>query len=488
MFRRVLIANRGEIACRVLRTLKALGIASVALYHHEDRGAPHVQLADEALQLKSDTPSAAYLDQVQIVECARRTASDAIHPGYGFLSENADFAARVGAAGITLIGPDADSIRLMGDKIRARAFATQHGVPVAPSVVGTDLGEIERGAAAVGFPLLIKAAAGGGGKGMRIVRKTGELAESLRAAAAEAQRYFGDGRVYAERYIEQPRHIEVQILGDGAGNVVHLYERECSLQRRYQKIVEESPAPNLAAPLRAAICAAAVRLAAAARYRNAGTVEFVLAPDGAFYFLEMNTRLQVEHPVTECILGVDLGAEQLRIAAGAGLPFTQEQVVPFGHAIECRICAEEPEHDFRPATGRIGLLQIPCAANVRFDGGIGIGQAITPAFDSMLAKLVAHAPTRGGAADSLARALDALVLLGVPTNIDYLARVVRHPQFLAGKLHTGFLDWHARELAAPDRADERAVAVLSALLMDPEFHRAALAAPEPHASIGPWRN
>ena len=376
----------------------------------------------------------------------------------------------------------------MGDKIRARAFATQHGVPVAPSVVGTDLGEIERGAAAVGFPLLIKAAAGGGGKGMRIVRKTGELAESLRAAAAEAQRYFGDGRVYAERYIEQPRHIEVQILGDGAGNVVHLYERECSLQRRYQKIVEESPAPNLAAPLRAAICAAAVRLAGAARYRNAGTVEFVLAPDGEFYFLEMNTRLQVEHPVTECILGVDLVAEQLRIAAGAGLPFTQEQVVPFGHAIECRICAEEPEHDFRPATGRIGVLQIPGAANVRFDGGIRIGQAITPAFDSMLAKLVAHAPTRGEAADSLARALDALVLLGVPTNIDYLARVLRHPQFLAGKLHTGFLDRHARELAAPDRADERAVAVLSALLMDPQFHRAALAAPEPHATIGPWRN
>jgi acetyl/propionyl-CoA carboxylase alpha subunit len=488
MFKRVLIANRGEIACRVLRTLRAQGIASVALYHHEDRGAPHVQLADEALQLNSDTPGGAYLDQVQIVECARRSDADAIHPGYGFLSENADFAARVHAAGITFIGPEAASIRLMGDKIRARAFATQHGVPVAPSVAGTDLGEIERGAAAVGFPLLVKAAAGGGGRGMRIVRKAAELAESLRAAAAEAQRYFGDGRVYAERYIEQPRHIEVQILGDGAGNVVHLYERECSLQRRYQKIVEESPAPNLSAPLRAAICAAAVRLASAARYRNAGTVEFVLAPDGAFYFLEMNTRLQVEHPVTECILGVDLVAEQLRLAAGGGLPFTQEQVVPAGHAIECRICAEEPQHDFRPATGRIAVLQLPGAANVRFDGGVGLGQVITPAFDSMLGKLVAHAPTRGEAADSLARALDALVLLGVPTNIDYLARVLRHPQFLAGELHTGFLRKHARELGPPDQPGERAAAVLAALLTEPEFHRAALAAPEPHATIGPWRN
>ena len=489
MFKRVLIANRGEIACRILRTLRAQGIASVALYHHEDRGAPHVQLADEALQLTCDTPTAAYLDQVQIVECARRTGADAIHPGYGFLSENADFAARVSAAGITFIGPDADSIRMMGDKIRARAFATQHGVPVASSVAATEPGDIERCATAVGFPLLVKAAAGGGGKGMRIVRTGAELAESLRAASAEAQRYFGDGRVYAERYIEQPRHIEVQILGDGAGGVVHLYERECSLQRRYQKIVEESPAPNLPAPLRTAICAAAVRLASAARYRNAGTVEFILAPDGAFYFLEMNTRLQVEHPVTECILGVDLVAEQLRIAAGAGLPFTQAQLVPVGHAIECRICAEEPEHDFRPATGRIGVLQLPVATKVRVDGGIRLAQAITPAFDSLLAKLVVHAPTRGEAADSLARALDEMVLLGVPTNIDYLARVVRHPQFLAGRLHTGFLAQHARELAvAPDRPGERAAAVLSALLTDPEFNRAALAAPEPYATIGPWRN
>jgi acetyl/propionyl-CoA carboxylase alpha subunit len=293
MLQRVLIANRGEIACRILRTLRTQGIASVAVYHHEDRGAPHVQLADQAVLLETEAPAAAYLDQVQLLDCAQRTGADAIHPGYGFLSENASFAQRVADAGLTFIGPDAAVIRLMGDKIRARTFAVTHGVPVAPSIIETDLERFAQHADSIGFPLLVKAAAGGGGKGMRIVRTAAELPENLRAAAAEALRYFGDARVYAERYIEQPRHIEVQVLGDGEGNVVHLFERECSLQRRYQKIVEESPAPNLSAELRTAICAAAVRLAAAACYRNAGTVEFVLAPDGCFYFLEMNTRLQV---------------------------------------------------------------------------------------------------------------------------------------------------------------------------------------------------
>jgi acetyl/propionyl-CoA carboxylase alpha subunit len=323
---------------------------------------------------------------------------------------------------------------------------------------------------------------------MRIVRTGAELTASLEAAAAEAQRYFGDGRVYAERYIERPRHIEVQVLGDGDGNVVHLFERECSLQRRYQKIVEESPAPNLPEQLRREICAAAVSLAQAARYRNAGTVEFVLAPDGAFYFLEMNTRLQVEHPVTEYVLGVDLVAEQLRIAAGAGLAFTQAHLRPRGHAIECRICAEEPEHDFRPATGRVGLLEVPGGAHVRFDSGIAAGQAITPAFDSMLAKLVAFGPDRAAAAAGLTRALEDLVLLGVPTNIDYLARILRHPQFLAGNLHTGFLSEHAAGLAPPQLPQEQAAATVAALLAQPDFRAAVYGVPEPHASIGFWRN
>jgi propionyl-CoA carboxylase alpha chain/3-methylcrotonyl-CoA carboxylase alpha subunit/acetyl-CoA/propionyl-CoA carboxylase biotin carboxyl carrier protein len=484
----VLIANRGEIACRILRTLRAQDIASVAVYHHEDRGAPHVQLADAAVPLDADVPTAAYLDQAQIIEAARHTGADAIHPGYGFLSENAAFAERVANAGLIFVGPEAETIRLMGDKIRAREFAAEHGVPVVPGIPEAEPGQLAACAAALGFPLLIKAAAGGGGKGMRIVRNGAELAESLRVAAAEAERYFGDGRVYAERYIEQPRHIEVQVLGDGQGNVVHLFERECSLQRRYQKIVEESPAPNLSAKLRAAICAAAVRLARAARYRNAGTVEFVLAPDGQFYFLEMNTRLQVEHPVTECVLNVDLVAEQLRIAAGGGLSFSQAELAPRGHAIECRICAEEPEHDFRPATGRIGVLRVPQAPNLRFDGGISPGQAITPAFDSMLGKLVAFGATRAAAASTLEQALHQLVLLGVPTNIDYLARVLRHPQFLAGQLHTAFLVQYAQELLPAEVPEQAAAATLAALLADMDFRRAAFDVPEPHATIGDWRN
>jgi len=488
VLRRVLVANRGEIACRILRTLRAQGIAGVAVYHHEDRAAPHVRLADAAVPLDAEVPTAAYLDQAQIIEAARHAGADAIHPGYGFLSENAAFAERVANAGLIFVGPDAGTIRLMGDKIRAREFAAEQGVPVAPGILEAQPGQLAAWAAGVGFPLLIKAAAGGGGKGMRIVRNGAELAESLRVAAAEAERYFGDGRVYAERYIEQPRHIEVQVLGDGQGNVVHLFERECSLQRRYQKIVEESPAPNLSPTLRAAICGAAVRLAQAARYRNAGTVEFVLAPDGQFYFLEMNTRLQVEHPVTEYVLNVDLVAEQLRIAAGAGLSFSQTDLAPRGHAIECRICAEEPEHDFRPATGRIGLLRVPQAPNLRFDGGISPGQAITPAFDSMLAKLVAFGATRAAAASTLQQGLHELVLLGVPTNIDYLARVLRHPQFLAGQLHTAFLVQYAQDLLPPEAPEQAVAATLAALLTDADFRHAAFDVPEPHATIGAWRN
>jgi propionyl-CoA carboxylase alpha chain/3-methylcrotonyl-CoA carboxylase alpha subunit/acetyl-CoA/propionyl-CoA carboxylase biotin carboxyl carrier protein len=488
MLKRVLIANRGEIACRIMRTLHRLGIESVAVYHHEDRAAPYVQMASAALQLEADVPTAAYLDQGQLLEAARRSQAEAVHPGYGFLSENAGFAERVTAAGLVFIGPQAETIRLMGDKIRSRAFAAEHGVPVAPSVIEEDAARFSARALEVGFPLLIKAAAGGGGKGMRIVRSATELAANLATAAAEAQRYFGDGRIYAERYIEQPRHIEVQVLGDSHGNVVHLFERECSLQRRYQKIIEESPAPNLPASVREAMCAAALRLARAARYRNAGTVEFVLAASGEFYFLEMNTRLQVEHPVTEYVLGLDLVEQQLRIAAGEPLSFEQAALRPRGHAIECRICAEEPEHDFRPATGRIGVLEVPQGEQVRFDGGIRVGQAITPAFDSMLAKLAVHGATRTEAAARLAQALAELTLLGVPTNIDYLRRVILHPQFLAGHLHTGFLGQYATELQPAARPTQAAIAALAALLGEPGFRQAAFNVPEPYATIGAWRN
>ncbi len=341
-FRKILIANRGEIACRIARTLREMGIASVAIHHAVEAKAKHVRTADEAIEITGESAVAAHLDGRQIIDAARAAGVDAVHPGYGFLSENAAFAKAVAEAGLTFIGPDAATIALMGDKISARGFAERHGVPVAPSAAPVgDLDAFAASAAKVGFPLLIKAAAGGGGKGMSIVRSTSELKEAARIASSEAQRYFGDGRVYAEVYVERPRHIEVQVLGDGHGTVVHLLERECSVQRRFQKIIEEAPAPNLSAELRESICAAAVRLAAAAKYKNAGTVEFILGPDGRFFFLEMNTRLQVEHPVTEMITGFDIVRAQIEIAAGRGLPIAQDQVTAHGHAIECRICAGE---------------------------------------------------------------------------------------------------------------------------------------------------
>jgi propionyl-CoA carboxylase alpha chain/3-methylcrotonyl-CoA carboxylase alpha subunit/acetyl-CoA/propionyl-CoA carboxylase biotin carboxyl carrier protein len=490
MFSKVLVANRGEIACRVIQTLRRLKIASVAVYHAADRVAPHVKLADEAVLLRADVPTAAYLDQEQILAVCAQHGVDAIHPGYGFLSENANFVEKALAAGISFIGPDPLSMRLMGDKIRARTFAVEQGVPVAPSAIQHgSLQEFIAAAAKVGFPLLIKAAAGGGGKGMRIVRTGAELEEGARAAAAEAQRYFSDGRVYAERFIERPRHIEVQVFGDGNGAAVHLHERECSVQRRYQKIIEESPAPNLSKQLKEAICAAALKLVRAARYKNAGTVEFMLAPQGEFYFLEMNTRLQVEHPVTEMTLGLDLVEQQLRIAAGEGLSLQQDQLQQRGHAIEVRICAEEPEHDFRPAVGRIGLLRIPQAAGLRLDSGIVAGQSVTPAFDSMLAKLIAHGSSRADAITRLGNALQHSTLLGVATNIDYLGRILRNDEFRAGRLHTGFLAEQAPQLTPPAATDEQmTVAALAAAFNDPTLRRTFFDAPEPQASMGHWRN
>ncbi len=490
MLKKVLIANRGEIACRVIRTCKKLGIETVAIYHHEDRLAPHVKLADTAVQLKGDVPTAAYLDQTQIIAICQENGVDGIHPGYGFLSENAGFVEKVIEAGIVFVGPDAASMRLMGDKIRSRNFAAEYGVPVAPSAMQDgDLEDFLAKAEKVGFPLLIKASAGGGGKGMKIVRQASELREQITTAASEAQRYFGDSRVYAERLVELPRHIEVQVLGDGEGNVVHLFERECSLQRRYQKIVEESPAPNLPRTLRDRICAAAVELAKAAKYKNAGTVEFILGADGEFYFLEMNTRLQVEHPITEEVVGVDLVEAQLKVASGEGIPFRQEDLKQTGWAIECRINAEEPEKDFRPAIGRIALLRTPSGEGIRFDGGIVEGQSVTPAFDSMLAKLIAYGPDRATAAKRMEQALTDLVLLGVPNNIDYLTRIMSNPEFLAGKLHTGFLMQEAARLASPEVApEEELAAILAAAFTDIDFKRIAQEIPEPYASIGFWRN
>ena len=490
MFKNVLIANRGEIACRIIRTLRELGVASTAVYHFADRGAPHVALADHAVELLADVPTAAYLDVAQLLAAARKTGADAVHPGYGFLAENAGFAAAVEAAGLAFIGPQPDVIRLMGDKIISREFAVQHGVPVAPSCKQeSSLQAFIDGATQIGFPLLIKAAAGGGGKGMSIVRSADELASKAATASSEAQRYFADGRVYAERYVERPRHIEVQVFGDGQGHVVHLFERECSVQRRFQKIIEESPAPRLPAALRDEICAAAVKLAAAAKYRNAGTVEFILAPDGAFYFLEMNTRLQVEHPVTELVTGLDLVELQVRLAAGEPFTLTQADIRQQGHAFEVRLCAEQPEHDFRPATGSVRCLRMPGGPGVRFDGGLQEGQAVTAAFDSMLAKLITHGTDRADSARRMRAALRELVLLGIDHNADYLTRIFEHPAFNAGELHTGFITEHAAALApAPLDRHDRAAVLIAAVLGTDEFRRLVDDCPEPHASIGHWRN
>jgi acetyl/propionyl-CoA carboxylase alpha subunit len=489
-FTKVLIANRGEIACRILRTLRSVGLGSVAIHHTAEAGARHARMADEAVEITGETPVVAHLDSSQIIDAALRSGADAIHPGYGFLSENARFAKSIEDAGLVFIGPDSKTIDLMGDKISARNFASAQGLPVAPSVTPTgDVDAFRAAAEAIGFPLLIKATAGGGGKGMSIVRSAGELAGSARIASSEAQRYFGDGRIYAETYVERPRHIEVQVVGDGEGNAIHLFERECSVQRRFQKIVEETPATNLSESLREQICSAAVRLAAAAQYRNVGTVEFILGADGRFFFLEMNTRLQVEHPVTEMITGLDLVRIQLDIAAGHGLPFRQSGAVPRGHAIECRICAEDPERDFMPETGTIRYLDAPAAPFIRFENALDAGQKVTPDFDPMLAKLVVHGATRAEAIDRAIAALDDLALLGLRTNIDYLARLLAHPSFRAGDLHTGFVNQHASTLSAPELDPTTGDALLiAAALGFREFREIAFGVPEPYATMGRWRN
>jgi propionyl-CoA carboxylase alpha chain/3-methylcrotonyl-CoA carboxylase alpha subunit/acetyl-CoA/propionyl-CoA carboxylase biotin carboxyl carrier protein len=488
MFRKVLVANRGEIAVRVLRTLRRLGIPSVAVFHFVDRGAPHVEMADERVELTGAVPSAAYLDAAQILEACRALNVDALHPGYGFLSENAEFAAATAKAGVTFIGPSAEVMRLLGDKIRSRELAKKAGIPVSPSVEFTGKSDEVATAAKLGFPLLVKASAGGGGKGMKIARDLPELESAVTLARSEAARYFGDARIYAERLLLRPRHIEVQILGDGQGNVVHLGERECSIQRRYQKIIEESPASAIDPKIRTAILDSAVALTREASYGNAGTVEFILGEDGTFYFLEVNARLQVEHPVTELVTGIELVEAQLRVAAEKKLPFTQEQITFTGHAMEMRVCAEEPERGFRPATGRIGLLRHPRGVDARIDSGVREGSTVTSAFDSLLLKLVVHGETRSDAATKAKQALEELTLLGVPTNIDALARIVSSPQFRAGHLHTGFLEEHPGLLETPAPGDDDAHARIAAALGDEAFRRTALNVPEPYASIGAFRN
>ena len=489
-FKGVLVANRGEIAARILRTVKALGLEGAVVYHAADRGSPAVRMADHAIEITGATPVAAYLDAAQILAAARACGAGAVHPGYGFLSENSGFARAVEGAGLVFVGPKPEQIELMGDKVRARAFVAKGGFPVAPSAIEDEDPKtfVER-ARRVGYPLLIKPAAGGGGKGMRIVRKAGDLAPEIERARSEGQRYFGDGRLYVERYVENPRHIEVQVLGDAHGNVVHLYERECSVQRRFQKIVEETPSPALDAATRERICETAAGIARKAGYRNAGTVEFIFGHGGEFYFLEMNTRLQVEHPVTEQITGLDLVHEQLKVAAGETLAYTQAQVTATGHAIEFRIYAEDPARGYTPTTGPILKLRAPQGEGVRVDGGIVEGGDVTAAFDPMLAKLIVTGRDRADAMRRADAALRDYVLLGCKTNIGFLRRLLNHEAFRRGEIHTGFLDAHPEIAAEPPLPPATLHTLLATAAMNTRAMRdVADAVPDLHAAMGAWRN
>ena len=489
-FKSVLVANRGEIAVRILRTVKALGLEGIVVYHAADRGSPAVKLADRAVEITGATPVAAYLDKDQIIRAAKDTGAGAIHPGYGFLSENKAFCAAVEAAGIRFIGPTPDQIDLMGDKVRASNYVQKAGFPVAPSAIEDDDPKtfIER-ARKVGSPLLIKPSAGGGGKGMRIVRDLKLLEQEIERGRSEGQRYFGDGRLYAERYIENPRHIEVQVLGDGQGNVVHVFERECSVQRRFQKIVEETPSPALSPELRTKICETAAGIARAIGYRNAGTVEFIFGQGGEFYFLEMNTRLQVEHPVTEEITGIDLVEQQLRVAAGEKLAFTQSDLKAAGHAIEFRIYAEDPARGYTPTTGPVLRLVNPAGEGVRVDSGIVEGGEVTAAFDPMLAKLIVSGRDREEAIARADRALAGFVLLGCQTNAAFLRRLLRHPAFVQGEIHTGFLDAHPEIAADPPLERGTLDRLLAAAAVSTRAMReVADTVPDLHATIGGWRN
>jgi len=440
--RKLLIANRGEIALRIIRACRDLGIASVAVYSDADRTALHVRQADEAYRLGPAPARDSYLRADLLLDVARHSGADAIHPGYGFLSERAEFAEACRAAGITFVGPPPEAIRQMGDKVAARQLALAHGVPVVPGTESEvhDPDEAARIADGIGYPVLLKAAAGGGGKGMRVVRSAGELADAIRAASGEATAAFGYGGVYIEKYLEHVRHIEIQLLADAHGQCIHLGERECSIQRRHQKLIEESPSPVLDAATRTAMGAVAVRAALAAGYVNAGTIEFLYTREGQFYFLEMNTRLQVEHPVTELVTGLDLVQEQLRIAGGEPLRFTQEQITFRGHAIECRITAEDPAHGFLPSIGPIPTLTEPSGPGVRVDSAVYPGGEISIYYDPMVAKLICWGEDRAQAIRRMRRALAEYRIGGILTNIPYQQAVLASPEFATADFDTAFVE------------------------------------------------
>ncbi len=465
MFDKVLIANRGEIAVRVMRACREIGIRTVAVYSDVDRTSLHVRYADEAFNIGPAPSTESYLRADRILDAARRSGSEAIHPGYGFLAENPDFARACEKAGFVFVGPTAEAMELMGSKTASRRAAREAGLPVVP---GTDinlesLDEVRRAAVEIGFPIMLKASAGGGGKGLRLVTAPGELESAWRTARSEAQNAFNDPSVYLEKYIELPRHVEIQILGDHFGNMIYLGERECSLQRRHQKVMEECPSPLVDSEMRRTMGETAVRIARLAGYTNAGTVEFLVDRDRRFYFLEMNTRLQVEHPVTELVTGVDLVKEQLCVAAGEPLRLRQESLQLHGWAMECRIYAEDPANNFFPSPGLITHLRPPAGPGVRVDSGSYAGWRVPLEYDPLLAKLIVHGDTRANAAARLERALFEYEVGGIQTNIAFFRSVVTHPDFLAGRLDTGFID---RFLASgfPPQAKRDAESELAAML------------------------
>jgi acetyl-CoA carboxylase biotin carboxylase subunit len=480
MFKKVLIANRGEIALRIIRACRELGVRTVAVYSEADARAPHVREADEAVLLGPSPSSESYLKGDVIIAAALRTGAEAIHPGYGFLSERDWFARAVRDAGLVWIGPPAEAIEAMGSKTSARTLAIAAGTPVVPGTTTALRDAEEAGMVAdeMGYPVLLKAAAGGGGKGMRVVHKRDELASALASAQREAKNAFGDDAVYVEKYIVGPRHVEIQVLGDQHGTMLHLGERECSVQRRHQKMIEEAPSVAVTPELRARMGAAAVAAAKAAGYVNAGTCEFLLDAKGDFYFLEMNTRIQVEHPVTELVTGIDLVQWQLRIASGEKLPFVQEEITPRGWAIECRITSEDPSNNFLPSTGQVQYLHIPSGPGVRWDGGIETGSEISLYYDPMLAKLIVWAATRAEAVDRMHRALLELTIEGVDTSRDFHLRVMEDAEFRAGDIEIQWLERRLADLtnvAPPPDAVVRA-AIAAALLAERDRsapHRAA---------------
>jgi 3-methylcrotonyl-CoA carboxylase alpha subunit len=495
MFKSVLIANRGEIACRIARTARRLGLRTIAVYSDADRHALHVRTCDEGHAIGPAAAAQSYLAIEKLIACAKAAGAECIHPGYGFLSENADFAQACHDAGIAFVGPPVGAIRAMGLKDRAKAIMEKAGVPIVPGYHG-EMQEpkfLKQKAYEIGYPVLIKAVAGGGGKGMRRVDRHADFDAALEGAQREAKTSFGDGRVLIEKFVASPRHIELQVFADGHGNIIHLGERDCSLQRRHQKVIEESPAPGMSPELRAAMGAAAVAAAKAVGYVGAGTVEFIADGSsglkaGGYWFMEMNTRLQVEHPVTEAVTGLDLVEWQFRIASGEKLPLTQQQVKFDGHAVEARVYAEDPERGFLPSTGRVIALEFPKSDGIRVDTGVEAGGEVTPYYDPMIAKLIANGKNRGEALERLAGALDATIILGPRSNVGFLAKLCRAPAFRKGAFDTGYIDQNLSGLgAAPQELDRAAVARgAQELLAQTQAHLNDAQEHEADEPLSPW--